>query len=88
MAAAHQNRWDVLMALAILNFVKTIGNRLHFCGILKQTSVQWPSRLADVHAIDVGDLTDLLRATPIDWAHAPEKNVPADAPVDGALEST
>jgi hypothetical protein len=37
--------------------------------------------------MDVGDLADLLRATPIDWAYALEMNVPADAPVDGALEA-
>ena len=54
------------MALAIPDFVKTIGNRLHLRGILKQTSVQWPSRLADVQAMDVGDVADLLRATPIE----------------------
>ena len=65
----------------------TIGNRLHLRGVLKQFSVQWPSRLADVHAIDVGDLTDLLRATPIDWAHAPAINVPGAAPVGGALDA-
>ena len=87
MALAHQNSWDALMALAIPDFVKTIGNRLHLRGILKQTSVQWPSRLADVQAMDVGDLADLLRATPIDWAHAPAINVPGAAPVDGALDA-
>ena len=75
------------MLLAIPDCVKTIGVRLHNQGILKQTSVQWPARLADVSAMDVGDLADLLRATPVNWAHEPEIIVPGEAPVGGALEA-
>jgi hypothetical protein len=83
--AAHLAAWNALTALNIPDLVKNIGNRLQTQGVLKQTAIQWPTRAADVEAMVIGDLQDLLQASTVNWVQAPAILIPGAAPVDAAL---